>query len=82
MKGVKTIAVHVKASHRLQQGGRNMRKEIEKPNIVEVYRKGGSVVRIADNFIRSDPKEIDAILDAYHKVGWAIEMESQEKEVD
>lgn len=42
------------------------------PNIVETYQIGGSTIHICDNFIRTDPAEIEKVLDDFHAAGWRI----------
>lgn len=44
----------------------------DEPNIVETYRIGGSTIQIADNYVRTDPTEIERILDNMHQAAWKI----------
>jgi len=52
------------------------------PNIVEEYQIGGSTIQIADDFVRSDPAEIERILDDMHRAGWKIIQSCRERGED
>ncbi|WP_400163971.1 hypothetical protein ACAF76_012880 [Brevibacillus sp. TJ4] len=56
-----------------------MRKKIGNPNIVETYVINGSTIHIADNCIRTDPEEIEKIIDDLHALGWEIHKEAENK---
>ena len=54
------MAVHLAPAHTpVKKGVTAM------PNVVEEYQIGGSTIQIADDFVRTDPEEIERILDSY-----------------
>ena len=72
----KTMPVPLARAHTpIEKGARVM----ERPNIVETYKIGGSTIQIADNYVRTDPDEIERILDEFHAAGWAIWNKLQEE---
>jgi hypothetical protein len=65
------------------RGGVSVKKKENKvPNIVETYHYGNTTVHIADNFIRTDPDEIEKILDELHAAGWRIVENLRERGID
>lgn len=61
------MAVHPASAHTPVKRG-----AITVSNIVEEYKIGGSTIQIADDFVRTDPAEIEQILDDMHRAGWKI----------
>ena len=55
---------------------------MDEPNIVETYQIGGSKIEIADNYVRTDPEEIDQILDDMHRAAWKIVQSCRERGED
>lgn len=80
-----TRAVPIPELHRLYQRGETAVKKSKLPvvpNIVETYKLGNATIHICDNFIRTDPAEIEKVLDDFHAAGWAIIDELREKGED
>lgn len=80
------MAVLPAKSHSLYQRGEAAMRQNKNgcmvPNIVETYQIEGSTIHICDNFIRTEPAEIQRVLDEYHAAGWAIVRELREKGED
>jgi len=73
------MAVQLALSHTpIPKGARFM----EKPNIVQSYKIGGSTIEIADDFVRTDPEEIERILDDMHRAAWKIVQSCRERGED
>jgi len=73
------MAVHRAPAHTpIEKGARVM----EKPNIVQSYKIGGSTIEIADDFVRTDPDEIERILDDMHRAAWKIVQSCRERGED
>lgn len=49
------------------------------PNVVEEYKIGGSTIQIADDFVRTDPAEIEQIIDDMHRAAWKIVQSCRER---
>lgn len=75
----KTMPVPLEPAHTpIEKGARFM----ERPNIVETYQIGGSTIQIADDFVRTDPDEIERILDDMHRAAWKIVQSCRERGED
>ncbi len=73
------MAVHLAPAHTpIEKGARVM----ERPNIVQSYKIGGSTIEIADDFVRTDPVEIERILDEMHRAAWKIVQSCRERGED
>jgi hypothetical protein len=73
------MAVHRAPAHTpVKKGALGM----ERPNIVETYQIGGSTIQIADNYVRTDPAEIERILDDMHRAAWKIVQSCRERGED
>mgnify|MGYP001427496398 CR=1 FL=1 len=70
------MAVHAASAHTLNKG------ETAMPNVVEEYKIGGSTIQIADDYVRTDPEEIERILDDMHRAGWKIVQSCRERGED
>lgn len=68
------MAVHPVSMHTpLQRGTAVM------PNVVEEYKIGGSTIQIADDYVRTDPAEIERIKDDMHRAAWKIVQSCRER---
>jgi len=71
------MAVHPEPAHTPVKRG-----AVTVPNIVEEYKIGGSTIQIADDFVRTDPAEIEQIKDDMHRAGWKIVQSCRERGED
>lgn len=70
------MAVPQASLHTLYRGGAVVKKPNVRipvvPNIVETYKYGNATVHICDNFIRTDPDEIQKVLNEYYAASWLL----------
>jgi hypothetical protein len=80
------MAVHAQLPHKHRpRGDAAVKKNGQpiEPNIVETYKIGNTTIKIADNYIRTDPKEVEEILNRFYASAWRIvENMSREEEGD
>jgi hypothetical protein len=80
------MAVPQESLHSLYRGEAKVKKPSIRvqvvPNIVETYKYGNATVHIADNFIRTDPEEIQKVLNEYYAASWALVLSLRAEGVD